>query len=194
MGFWNGVFWVLPFTAETYGWDFIFLQWSHKNRHRWQWWIEIQRLVGLSLNSGKKKQGYQVLAFWGKEIRVQGEVVQQGHRLLTKVTPVHIGIYAKQDSCISDPFNGRRMDYLISHLYDKLMLRILRWGSISLGTLTLHWKRYLFVFDKVTGLSWSSWGEDVENQSNVAGSTAWIKKRKSMKGSAWIFQIVGDCC
>lgn len=77
----------------------------------------------------------------------------------------------------------------ISHLYDKLMLRILRWGSISLGTLTLHWKRYLFVFDKVTGLSWSSWGEDVENQSNVAGSTAWIKKGNRWKGLPEYFKL-----
>lgn len=61
---------------------------------------------------------------------------------------------------------------MISHLYDKLVLRILRLGSISLGTLTLHWKRQLFAYDEVTGLSWSSWDEDVENQSNVAGSTA----------------------
>lgn len=53
-------------------------------------------------------------------------MVEQGHRLLTEVTHVHIEIYGEEDSCINDPLKGRRMDYLISHFYDKLMLRILR--------------------------------------------------------------------
>lgn len=86
---------------------------------------ETSQTRGLGLNSGKKNQGYQVWAFES----VQEEMVQQGHRLLTEVTQVHIGVYAKEDCCISDPFKARRMDYLISHFYDKLMLRILRLGS-----------------------------------------------------------------
>ena len=44
-------------------------------------------------------------------------MVQQGHRLPTKVTWVHVGICVKEDTCISDPFKGSRMDYLISHFY-----------------------------------------------------------------------------
>lgn len=45
-------------------------------------------------------------------------MVQQGHRVPTEVTWVHVGIRVKEDACISDPFKGRRTDYLISHFYD----------------------------------------------------------------------------
>lgn len=45
-------------------------------------------------------------------------MAQQGHRLPTEVTWVHVVIHVKEDACISDPFKGRRMDYLISHFSD----------------------------------------------------------------------------
>lgn len=126
-----------PFPAEIYGWNFIFLQWSHENWHRWQWWIGAQRLVKLEDWFWIQERKSRDIKFGYPEgkIPVQVEVVQQGHRLLTEVTWVHIGIHAKEEPCISDPFKGRRMHCLNSHFYDKLMLRILRLGSVSLATL-----------------------------------------------------------
>lgn len=74
---------------------------------------------------------------------------------------------------------------MISHFYDTVaMLRILRWGSTNLGALTLCQKRYLSVHDKVSGLSWSSWNEDVEDQSDGAGSTAQVTKKNWMERAA----------
>lgn len=45
-------------------------------------------------------------------------MVQQGHGFPAEVAWVRVGVCVEEDACISNPFKGRRIDYLTSHFYD----------------------------------------------------------------------------
>lgn len=45
-------------------------------------------------------------------------MVQQGHELPTEAIQVHAAICVMEDAFLSEPFKGRRMDYLVCHFND----------------------------------------------------------------------------